>query len=587
MLLWAGLRVYNAQAAYQGASDEIDTLQVLADSDLSELQSEEVAEIEQHLDKLRLELRRLDDATSLPFGAESLVSKLPWIGPRYQAGRDVLKLGLLLTDASATSASIGREALHALDQTGISTSEDEEVTSPTWLDVVSNHEREIEQIRRQIEQAEALRNEIDVSLLPERTQSQLGTIDRAMDRIDESPLSSIDVDLLESGLGADQPARYLLFFQNPAELRPSGGFPGTIALVTIEDGQLSSYEFMDVRDLTYDYIDQRETKRPEPWPIDQYFPQNGFLIHDATWFADFPRSGETVMSMYAETDWPPINGIIAIEPTAISRVLEVTGPVTVMIDEKEVQITAENFYDEIEGQRRRRRAGEEVETTHKEAVGVIGNAILDRLKSMDRNGLVNVLKAGRESADRRDLQFYSKNEEIQAALAKRQWTGSITPNPDTPTLAMTMANVAVNKASLNLEPSMTLTFNEGEGDRRSVTLKLDLRNTGSDDPLYEDFQSWWIDMRLPTGSELQASAPEPIPHPEPPNGGSYLIQTFANQIGTLEITFTMPASDQLLIRRQPGLQPIHLTAINNQCGKSVEETLDKDLTLSLTAICNQ
>ena len=45
--------------------------------------------------------------------------------------------------------------------------------------------------------------------------------------------------LARATLGGDSPVRYLVLFQNPAELRPSGGFPGTMGIVEFERGQLS------------------------------------------------------------------------------------------------------------------------------------------------------------------------------------------------------------------------------------------------------------------------------------------------------------------------------------------------------------
>lgn len=582
-LLWTGLRIYRAQAAYQDASEQVDALQLVASEDFSTLSAADLADIERRLDTLRLQLRQLEDATSLPLGSDSVVAHLPWLGPRYESAREVLQLGLILADSGASSAQIGREALFALDQSGISANTAS--ANPTWLDVVSNHEAEIQRIREQIEHAESIRAGINSELLPARTQSQLDAFDRAMNRLDNEFLMSLDLDVLQVGLGADRPARYLLLFQNPAELRPSGGFPGTIAIVTIERGQLTAYEFMDVRDLTYDYIDQRESSRPQPWPIQQYFPQDGFLLHDATWFADFPKSGAEVMSMYAETDWPPIDGVVAVEPDAISRMLDVTGPVTVTIDNEERHVTAENFYDEIERQRRRRRAGVDIETTHKEAVGVIGEAILERLKMADRQALTRIVEELTAAADQRDLQAYAANPELQATMERRHWTGSLIPNPELPTLAVTFANVAVNKASLEVQPRMALLLDEAENGQRRVMLELLMEHTGTNDPLYDEFQRWWIEVTLPAGSSLLTSHPDAIPNPESPNGGSYLIEIVRGQTGRLSISFSMPDSDTLLVRRQPGLIPLELSVTEARCEETLHETLQTDLTLDLVSLC--
>lgn len=586
-LLWTGFRVYRTYAAYQAASDEVDALRGTAYGDIETLTAADLAETERGLDALRLDLRNLESATELPFGSKAIVSNLPWIGPRYEASREMLEVSLILADAGATGAQIGRETLFALDQSGITANP--ENVSPTWLDVLSHREADFRRVLDQIEKARAMREGINTSVLPDRTQGQLEALDRALTRLDQDLLLSLDLDALQAGLGADGEKRYLLLFQNPAELRPSGGFPGTIALVTVERGQLKSYEFFPVRDLTYDYIDQRPSKAEQPWAIQTYFPQDGFLLHDATWFADFPTSAQSVMSMYAETDWPPIDGLVAVEPAAISQVMNATGPLTVVIDGEERQITAENFYEEIERQRRRARDGDEVETTHKEAVAIIGEALLERLKGADRQMLKAVIDNAIVASDRRDLQYYSQDAEVQAALDDRNWAGSLIPEPGTPTLAVAFANVAINKASLAMQPTMSLELGELEGGRREATLSMDLKHTGADeeDPLYGGFQRWWIEVWLPEGSTLLDSNPGQVRNPESPNGGSYLIEIFPGDTGELELTFSMPEQAELLVRRQPGLTPVEFSITDTRCERTLDETLTEDVTFNIATLCGQ
>lgn len=586
-LLWTGFRVYRTYTAYQAASDEVDALRGTAYGDIETLTAADLAETERNLDELRLDLRKLESATSLPFGSEAIVSNLPWIGPRYEASREMVEVSLILADAGATGAQIGRETLFALDQSGITANP--ENVSPTWLDVLSHREADFRRVLNQIEEARAMRESIDTSVLPERTQGQLEALDSALNRVDQDLLLNVDIDALQAGLGAEGEKRYLLFFQNPAELRPSGGFPGTIALVTVERGQLKSYEFFPVRDLTYDYIDQRPSKADQPWAIQEYFPQDGFLLHDATWFADFPTGAETVMSMYAETDWPPIDGLIAVEPDAISQVMNATGPLTVVIDGEERQVAAENFYDEIERQRKLRRAGEDVETTHKEAVALIGEALLERLKSSDRQMLKAVIDNAVIASDRRDLQYYSHDPEVQAALDDRNWAGSLVPTPGTPTLAVAFANVAINKASLAMQPTMSLDLGDLQNGQREATLTMELQHTGEDeqDPLYGGFQRWWIEVWLPEGSTLTRSDPALVPNPESPNGGSYLVELFPGDRGEFEVEFSMPEHESLLVRRQPGLTPADLTVTDTRCERSVDEKLTQDITFDIGTLCGQ
>jgi hypothetical protein len=193
------------------------------------------------------------------------------------------------------------------------------------------------------------------------------------------------------------------------------------------------------------------------------------------------------------------------------------------------------------------------------------------------------------ASDRRDLQFYSHDPEVQAALDSRNWTGSLVPTPGTPTLAVAFANVAINKASLAMQPTMSLDLGELQGGRREATLTMELQHTGEDemDPLYGGFQRWWIEVWLPEGSTLTGPDPEQVPNPESPNGGGYLVELFPGDRGELEIEFTMPEDESLLVRRQPGLTPADLTVTDTRCERSIDEKLTQDITFDIGTLCGR
>ena len=57
-------------------------------------------------------------------------------------------------------------------------------------------------------------------------------------------------DVLPGLLGWGGEKRYLVLAQNPAELRPSGGYTGTVGVVTLRDGEIVEQRFMDTYDLS-------------------------------------------------------------------------------------------------------------------------------------------------------------------------------------------------------------------------------------------------------------------------------------------------------------------------------------------------
>ncbi len=535
-------------------------------------------------------LARIDRMTTPPFGVGYLIERAPWLGLRYSTLTLLIRGGLDLSDAGMTGANLGAQALTAYQSTGATNPAGP--NSVTWLDVLQRNSGSIDVTLADVSDAQRLLSQVERSVLPTAAQGYLARFDTAFRMYQESGLADPSSrQALMRGLGADRPTRYLILFQNPAELRPSGGFPGTMALVDFDRGQLTSYQIFDGHMLTDAYIAQRTSKRPEPWPIDHYFPQDGFLLHDTGWYADFPMAASTLMSMYAETDWPPINGVIAVQPTIAADLLQVTGPLEVNIDGEMRTVTADNVYDEIERQRRLIVEGlkpwDKTREVHKEALADIGEAIAQRMKSADQQQLVQAAKLLATSADVRDLQAYASDPGLQAILDQRGWTGRLTPKPGTPTLAITFANVALQKSSEFMHPTMTLTSTQVVGNVRTVALDIAVDNTGpfGEDPLYSGYQDWWVQVGLPTGATRVSSSMDPQPDPEAPNGGSYAIGINPQQTRQVTVTFTLPADEPFLIRRQPGLTDAQVVIVDQACGQSTDLQLDRDHLVDLSATC--
>lgn len=579
----AGLRARAALAAYRDVRDEVDVLESLQAGNLASMQEDDLLAIEQSLIQLQHDLGRLDAAVTPPVGA-GLVERLPVIGPRYAAGRRLIHTVDNLTSAGIATAAIGRETLAAFRATGISRSPDD--TGPTWLDALMSHQGDLETIVAQVEEARHIRASIEDEALPASARARLPALDRALDAID--PLRTVNADLpvLAAALGAEEPARYLILFQNTAELRLSGGFPGTVALVTFDHGQLASYEFHDVYDLQQAYQAGRTEPITPPLPIARHFGHDELPIQDATWETDFATGAARLVEMYRATGWPAIDGVAAVTPAVVSDILDLTGPVTVEVDGEPRRIDADNVHDEIERQRYAH-GGNENAPSHKTVLALVGQALIERLMAADRALLLDLIRTMRTAADERDLQVYAVDPRLQAMADEQRWSGRLLPQPDTPTLALNAASLVTTKASRAVHPQVTLTIEPPVDGQRVVTLTADFIHTGDPaaDPYYAGYQRWWVEVTLPEGSTRLDSSHEPEPDPNAPNGGSYELELFAGETTQFAVRFTMPDYPQLLIRRQPGISPVELTAETPGCQAPFTAALTADLTLDLTTLC--
>ncbi|HTF09006.1 MAG TPA: DUF4012 domain-containing protein, partial [Asanoa sp.] len=125
-------------------------------------------------------------------------------------------------------------------------------------------------------------------------------------------------------LGTTRPRTYLMIFQNPAEIRASGGMPGAFAVIRADRGAITmvgqgsaaaDLQAFDASVLPLDpamralYGDRLGT-----------FPANVNLT------PHFPTSAALIREMYRRRSGTTVDGVLSVDPLALSYLLEATGP---------------------------------------------------------------------------------------------------------------------------------------------------------------------------------------------------------------------------------------------------------------------
>jgi len=126
-------------------------------------------------------------------------------------------------------------------------------------------------------------------------------------------------------LGADDSRNYLLIIQNNAEIRASGGIPGALAVLTLDDGKLT---------LSGQNTATEVGAMTPPLPVDQqqqqiYTARLGKYMQDVNLTPDFPTAATTAQAMWEKKTGQKVDGIISIDPVVLSYILQSTGTVSV------------------------------------------------------------------------------------------------------------------------------------------------------------------------------------------------------------------------------------------------------------------
>jgi hypothetical protein len=154
--------------------------------------------------------------------------------------------------------------------------------------------------------------------------------DRALDQLE--PLVATTADAAEfsvaipSFLGADEPRRYLFGASTPAELRGTGGFIGSLSILTIDDGHFDFGPFTaatDLPTLPRDGLPTPDDDNEARWL--RYGGRGVWSNLNRT--ADFPTAAAAMERFWDATTDVEVDGLIVADPFALAALLELAGPV--------------------------------------------------------------------------------------------------------------------------------------------------------------------------------------------------------------------------------------------------------------------
>lgn len=132
--------------------------------------------------------------------------------------------------------------------------------------------------------------------------------------------------LLPAMLGASGPRNFVLVIQNNAEARATGGIVGALALLHADNGRISLVSQASAADFP---VPDR-TVIPLPAATEKLYGSiTGRYIQDATLTPDFATSGAVVQALWQKRFGIKVDGVLSMDPVALSYLLRATGPVQV------------------------------------------------------------------------------------------------------------------------------------------------------------------------------------------------------------------------------------------------------------------
>jgi hypothetical protein len=285
---------------------------------------------------------------------------------------------------------------------------------------------------------------------------------------------------LPSILGEGSPQSYLLLLQNNMELRATGGFIGSFAIVNMDGGRLTDINVSDV----YSADGQLKGHVEPPAPIKNYLGQAGWYLRDSNWDPDFPSSATKAEWFLEKEIGTSVSGVIAVDLEVAKSILKVTGPIK--LADYNLTVDDSNLYERTQAEVENdffpgssQKSGFLTELTRE---------LLNRVADSQQDEELAYFKSLYNNFQEKHIQVFLHNKDAQKFMSALGYDGAVVePSCDGNCYADWMgivdSNIGVNKSNLFIKRDVQLGVSFSAG---SITRNLTINYENTATPALGD-----------------------------------------------------------------------------------------------------
>lgn len=412
------------------------------------------------------------------------------------------------------------------------------------------------------------------------------------------------IKLLPDLLGNPDTKKYLLIFQNDAELRPTGGFLTAYATMTITKGKIEPGISNDIYTLDAGF----KKKVPAPDPIKKYLPLvYNWNLRDMNLSPDFKTSMDTFTSYMSEVPGrPDFDALIALDTQVPVRILEVLGPIGVpgyggkFSAEIDPRCNCPQVIYELENIITR--PTYEIREGRKSILGPLMNSMLANMMGSPKAKWAEFFNIFTESISQKHLLMYFRDPDMQEAAEAlgaggriNDYTGDYLHINDT-NFAGAKSNMFVTN-----EVEQIITVNDDGSLTKKLTLTYKNPQPGSNCNLeagelcLNGLLRNWQRVYVPEGSVLKSAKGFEVDEITSSDLGKTVFEGFftlaPQSVKKLEIEYVTPAGTvkdlpaqaggyKLLIQKQPGTKEVkHTISVNGDKAKVYTVNSDQEIVI--------
>ncbi|KKW12912.1 MAG: hypothetical protein UY48_C0007G0001, partial [Candidatus Gottesmanbacteria bacterium GW2011_GWB1_49_7] len=304
--------------------------------------------------------------------------------------------------------------------------------------------------------------------------------------------------------GFTEPKTYLVLLQNSMELRPTGGFIGSVAVATFADGRLTNFDIQDV----YTFDGQLKGHVDPPEAVRELLGTEHWYLRDSNWDPDFRESGGRAAWFYEKETGNTVDGVFAVNTPFVAQVLGAVGPID--LADYNDRITADNFYGKsLFYTQNNFFPGS---TQKKDFLGTLARALMEKITTGKGTNITKLFSALTTAISAHDVLMMFTSSELQAMVEHLGWAGQVPTAPGCngvssaicrfDPLAIVEANMGVNKVNYFIRRTITrqITIDQDGSLEEAVTLTITNTSGGEDGKPYRTY----VRFLLPQGSSVKS-----------------------------------------------------------------------------------
>jgi len=360
------------------------------------------------------------------------------------------------------------------------------------------------------------------------------------------------VDALLDFVGGNGPRRYLVLAQNPDELRPTGGFIGSLGVLTADGAKVHFDNFVG----SADWIAQHpgvfvpDDQSATPFRLSDTGGKQNLLNVNAS--VDWPSDAAMAQQLWAQAGQPPIDGVLAITPDMLVRVLKVLGPV--QVPDYNETVTASNLLERLDFHTHELAALDPTQAaTRKEFLGALAGPVLKAMLHAGSDRWVDLGEQLATSGDVQEWMAWSADQKVQDVIEHQGWDGSLPETDGDFFYNAEFEFAAKNGRGLQRTFDHVVHVNpDGSG---TVETTITLKNTLPEEILgkFNAEANMYAVLYGPSGATLDPSSDEPdIDHDQTVSdhpGVGYILDALPLASDTVKVVWRVP---ELLTRGRDG-----------------------------------